>query len=467
MKYSIVTQKCGCHLLSEAQQRSFHKYLTPDEIIIENAKFKQHPKSERHGYLMNKGILKARNDMILLVDHDIMIFDNSLIEQMLEEASKPNTFVCSAFHKPYDGELVVLEICAVINRQMFLSNGIEFDGSGNPCYYAFKEAMRRGQRCIKIEGDKRVFHLEAGSKSHYTELIINGHWKKVFENWKRKTGSTESFDDYVVDDGMDIDDVHQLNAIVLEQLNRRIIYKEPFSLIRLGDLNLRYLDSYFNDPKDFVHVGTEHRDIAVPNNEVGLKLMKELIEGLKEADWIDHPDTYKGTFNYLYNWRGIFTRCNETYNKTGMDFVNKNFCSSIQGYLSLVKDFSFTLYDIMKDRKILFVAPYDTLGELNTRKDLKVSKYQFYQLSLSNDYNERYSSMEGFFKSFNPNDWDVVLVMGGFYGRIIISRIRKLGGRAFDLGQAVRFSPDNIFDKVVTPIENQTYYSIIDGYKKA
>lgn len=450
MKYSIITQKCGCHLLVEALLRSVHKYLVPDEIIVEDTKFKYYSKSERHGRLMHREILKARNDYVLLVDHDIMIFDNSLIEQMCEEISKPNVYACGVYDKFYNQAIkgpLLTEMCTILNKRMYLENGLEFDGSGNPCYLALERAVQKGQLLIKIDGGNRIFHLEAGSIRPYPELFINNIWRSKFENWKKLNNSNVNFDEYVVDDGMDIDDLHQLSSIVLAQVNRKIEYKEPFSLIRLGNSGLKYLEDYLFNKTD-------------PNDGIGKKLIKELIESMKDADWIDHPYTYKGVFNDLCDWRLLSERCSEIYSKAGITTHNTNYCSSLQGYLSFVKDFDKQLYSIMEGRRILFVALYDALSLLNERKDLKIAKYKYYQLSPSADYQERYNVMEIFFKDFKPDEWDLVIVSGGLFGRIMIGRIKKLGGRGFDLGKAISFSPDNIFSEVVIPIENETYYKL-------
>jgi hypothetical protein len=83
---------------------------------------------------------------------------------------------------------------------------------------------------------------------------------------------------------------------------------------------------------------------------------------------------------------------------------------------------------------------------------------------MSSDHWERYRVMEEFFNGFNPNDWDLVLVSGSLYGRTIIGRIAKMGGRAFDIGQSIHFAPNNIFQTVVETIENKTYYKVKDWY---
>lgn len=460
IKYTIITQKCGSHLLVEALLKSIKKHLVPDEVLVEDNKFIEYSKSERHGLIMNKQILKARNDYILILDHDVMIFDNSLIEQMYQEVLKSNVYACGAYDYLYEGTLLLTPSCVMLNKKMHLENKIEFNGSGNPCWEAFGNAHAKGQKLIKIESGKRVFHLISGVRRPYSQLIINNVWRSEFENWKKLVGSDANFDDYVVDDGMDIDDLHQLNNIVLGQLDYKIKCKEPFSMMRLGDLTLRLLWDYFYNPKDFTHIALNHPELAMPNEEICKKLTEEHIDGMKLTDWLDHPYLYKGIMNNLFNWRSLLGRCSEIYEKIGINIKEKNFCSSLQSYLSLFKEFDITLYDILKGRSIIYAAPHDALGALNQRKNLGIAKYKYYQMPVEANRMLQHNAVEDFFNDFNPNDWDLVITSAGMYGRILIGRVRKFGGRAFDLGSAADFNPNNIFDKVVTPIEDKTFYKL-------
>lgn len=460
IKYSIITQKCGSHLLMNALLKSIEKHLTPDEIIIEDNKFIEYSKSERHGLTMNKQILKARNDYVLMLDQDIMIFDNSLIEQMFQEVLKPNVYACGTYDYLYEGTLLLTPSCVMLNKKMHLENKEEFNGSGNPCWAAFGNAYVKSQKLIKIDGGKRIFHLGSGIRRPYSQLIVNNHWRSEFENWKKDNNSNVNFDDYVVDDGMDIDDLHQLNNIVLDQLDYKIKCREPFSMMRLGDLTLRLLWDYFYDPKDFSHIARNHAELAMPNEEICRKLTEEHIEGMKITDWLDHPYTYKGIMGNLFGWRQPLNRCSEIYEKCGINVKEKNFCSSLQSYLSLFKEFDRTLYDILKGRSIIYVAPYDTLGELNQRKNLEIAKYKYYQMPMESNRMLQHNAMENFFIDFKSDDWDLVVTSAGMYGRILLGCVRKLGGRAFDLGQAAGFCPNNIFDKVVIPIEDKTFYKL-------
>ena len=465
-KYSIVTQKTGCHLLFDSLIRSIKKNLKPDEILSYENRFIYSKTNVAHGICINEKIQEAKNRLTLLLDHDMLILDSEIIDRMIKEMEDENIFCCTAFGYPFDGEVLPTPQCIMINRDLFLKNGIGFDCSGNPGWDSFKKAKHIfNQKLIEINPGKSVFHLEKGSRLPYYELILKNVWKNRFESWKKIVKSDAIFEDYVIDDGMDLLDNEWLVFRVLSDLNDCIIRRKSFSTMRLGDLGLRYLDDYFFNLKDFTHVGLEHPDLAMPSDEIGRKLIEELIENMKIADYIDHPGLYKGTLGDLFGWRGVLNRVEEIYNKAGIISNSTKYCSSLQGYLSFVLKFELNLYDIMKGRKILFVGPYDSLSHLNQKRPFQPKELGFYRLSLSADHNRRYEVMNDFTKNFDPDYWDFVLVTGSLYGRTIIGRIKRMGGRVFDLGQAIGFNPNNIFEPSVRQIENHTYYEVIDHFK--
>ncbi len=464
-KYSIITQRTGCHILIDSLLRSIKRNLNPDEVLVYENRFVYSRTNVPHGKCVNEKIHEAKNRLVLLLDHDILILDSKIINEMIEKMKDENVFCCTPFDYPFEGEDLPTPQCVMINKDLFLKNGIEFGCGGNPGWNTFKNAKNAfKQEIIKIDSGKSVFHLERGGRIPYYQLILNNFFKDKFEIWKKDVSSNANFEDYVIDDGMNLLDNEWLVFEVLSNLNDCINKRKPFSTIRLGDLGLRYLYDYFFNEKDFTHVGFKHPDLAIPNDKIGRKLIEELIESMKKADYIDHPDLYKGALSDLYKWRGILDWADEVYNKARIINNKTKFCSSLQGYLSFVFDFELNLYDIMKGRKILYVGPHDSLEELNRRNPFQPKELGFYQLSLSNDFNERYEVMNNFTKNFDPNYWDLVLVTGSLYGRTIIGRIKKMGGRAFDLGQAISFNPNNIFEPSIKQIKDHTYYEIIDHF---
>lgn len=462
-KYSIVIPKCGCHILADSFLRSVKKHLDPMEVILIDSVFKYSKRSKHHGQCMNEGINQSKTNLVLLSDHDILVLDSECVNKMIETMQKENVFACGYFDYPFDGIPLLTPFFTMINKEMFLKNGIEFDGSGNPAYNTFFHAKSLDQKIIKLDSKNSIFHLGQGALRTYDDLMIKDELRTEFENWKMSVASKANFNDYVVDDGMDYIDNDWLNWQVLSKLDECINKKEPFSTIRLGDLGLRYLYDYFFDSKDFTHVGIKHPDLAMPNDKIGKELIRELIENMKEADWVDHPDLYKGAFGDRYRWRWVLGSVNKIYKKAE---IKRPFCSSLQGYLTFVEDFEITLYDILKNRRIMYVGPFDEISLLNERKDLRISKYKYYNLSLDSDPMIRYNVMNDFMKTYDPDDWDLVLVTGSLYGRTIIGRIKRAGGRAFDLGQAINFHLSNVFENVLKPNEEKTYYKIIDHYKK-
>lgn len=462
-KYSIVVAKCGCHILADSFLRSVKKHLDPMEVILIDSVFKYSKRSKHHGQCMNEGIKQSKTNLVLLSDHDILVLDSECVNKMIETMQKENVLACGYFDYPFDGIPLLTPFFTMINKEMFLKNGVEFDGSGNPAYNTFFHAKSLGQNIIKLDSKNSIFHLGQGALRTYDDLMIKDELRTEFENWKMSVTSKANFNDYVVDDGMDYIDNDWLNWQVLSKLDECINKKEPFSTIRLGDLGLRYLYDYFFDSKDFTHVGLNHPDLAMPSDKIGKELIRELIESMKEADWVDHPDLYKGTLGDLYRWRGSLNLINKIYEKAE---IKKPFCSSLQGCLAFIKDFEITLYDILKNRRIMYVGPFDEMSLLNKRKDLGIVKYGYYKLSLDSNHMIRYNVMNDFMKTYNPDDWDLVLVTGSLYGRTIIGRIKKAGGRAFDLGQAINFHLSNVFESVLKVNEEKIYYKIIDHYKK-
>jgi hypothetical protein len=121
------------------------------------------------------------------------------------------------------------------------------------------------------------------------------------------------------------------------------------------------------------------------------------------------------------------------------------------------------MYDIMRGKKVLYVGPANLLEALSQRKDLGLEEKGFYQLSLARDHSKRYDVMNNFIKTVDSNYWDLILVTGSLYGRTIIGRVKEAGGRAFDIGQGIFFTPNNIFQTAARAIENKTYYELVDS----
>jgi len=462
-KYSVITQKTGCHSLVDALQRSIVKTLTanpPSEVLVQDNKFFYSKRGMEHGETVHKQILEAKEQRVLILDQDVLILKESLVQKALEIMKDPSVFCCHTYEHSFDGIPLPVPPFVMLNKNLYLKNQQFFKNTGYDC---FKGAYDNKLKMVKIEPEDQIYHFGSGCRSHYFRLFVTSHWETSFEKWKKATGSSAVFTDYVCNDGMDIEDHQWLNHHILSELRTTISRKTPFSLMRLGDLNLRFFSGYLDKTKDFPHICNEHPDIAMPSPKVGEELAAEMIPYLNNANYIDHPELYKGVFNPLYRWRSPLGRCSEIYAKLGI--TNQSYCCSLQSYLSVVKGFEINLYQVLKDKKVFYIGPWDGLKTVIEKKKLQVSEYNYYPLSMSANHNERYVTMNNALKGVDINYWDVFIICGSVYGRIINGRIKRAGGRAFDLGQASNFALNNIFELCFETTEDRTMYTIKNNFK--
>ena len=453
MKYTIITQKCGCHLLVEALLKSIHKYLKPDEILVTDGKCWQHRGMRDISSQLHEEILKARNEYVLMLDQDILIFDNSLIEEMLSNMVKPDVFVCGAFThdykvKGYPDFLVAS--CNMLNKQRYLE-GITFDKTSHtePCTEPFTHAINKGQKMIVLNPGKRVFHLNAGFKQTYGDLIVNGYWKFYFDRWKLDTGSNEVLEDYINDDGMDIIDLAHLNNYTSSLIEHWSKDGGGHSFLLINEADFKYIDNY---------------------NLLGerdKKLTEELLNHIKEATFLPHPRLYKNFFDDSFSNKTMISKYSELYDRLdiydrafGYEYFGR-YVLPIQNYMCLVDNFDISFYDIVRGKSIVYLGPYDAVGELNKKKNLGMIEYKYYPLTSSNAYND----MENFFKESNPKDYQLVITNGDFYGNIIAGRVRNFNKMSFNIGDALSFNLNDTLKTFLEVTKDGTAYKLRDNYK--
>ena len=448
MKYTIITQRYGCHLFVEALLRSVQKYLSPDEIIVvEDTKASL-------GGLMHKEILKAKNDFFLMLDQDILIFDNVLVEKMYENATKPDVLASGAIDLGWNqngNPRILVASCNMVDKKKYIANGIPFYGS-EPCIDAFGEAMKKGQKLIQVGKSSgtcsispEVFHLNQGFKTSYPDTVLSGLWKPAFDGWKSITGSKEVLDDYMVDDGADYHDHIQVSNHLAWSIHYAPETRRGISVIRLEDEGVEFLLDYY------------------AGKSVDKKLAEELIEYAKVSTWLDHSHMFKGCFNNLYDSQSD-SKYTTLYNEMGIkyqqisDFYGRYF-SPINNYLFFVNNFGMSFYEIVGNQRVRYAGPYDAFGELNKKRNLGLKKYEFCQLS--NDSR----SLNEFFRDFNCQDWDMCFVScNNIYANLIAGRVKQMSGVAVNIGDAPFFNLNDRMKKVLDLNEDGISYSIKDGY---
>ena len=451
MKYTIITQKCGCHIFVEALLRSIHKYLQPDEIIVSDAKSLGHPKMRELSPQLHEEIMKARNEYILMLDQDIMIFDNSLIEEMFTHIVKPNVFVCGTYTHNYFvpgcPDLLVAS-CNMLNKQKYLE-GVTFDKTSRtePCVEPFSVAYKKGMELVKIDPGKRVFHLNSGFRWTYPDVTLGAYWKTVFENWKKKTGSEEIFEEYVIDDGMDYDDVCTVTMMIVFILENRWLSEVlSFSLLNITEKDLQYIDSYFN--------GTLDIETAA--------LVQQLIEYIKDTTYLSHAHLYKGFTNNLFDYTELVDKYMKVYSHLGVqttvdDTFKNRFCLPDQGYLLLTQGFKQLFYKVLKNKRVIYLGKSDDIADLNQRQDLQLLRYQYHQLDSLHDMNK-------FLATYIPAEWDIVLTNSEFYGNVVVGKVKKFGKLALNVGDAFSFTLNERTKHFLSVEEDRTGYTLIDSY---
>jgi hypothetical protein len=178
--------------------------------------------------------MKARNDYVLILDHDVLLFDKSLIDEMCHHIIQPNVFACGILNYRYNDKTLLFPSCTIFNKKMYLENNVLFSGS-EPCYEAFLNALLNGQALVKVgcndrtfSMDKRFFHLNGGFRKPYPLLFNGGLWRESFDKWKADVDSSESLDDYAVDDGMDFLDMKKAFYHYYDLFNHHISNRLPF-----------------------------------------------------------------------------------------------------------------------------------------------------------------------------------------------------------------------------------------------
>ena len=278
----------------------------------------------------------------------------------------------------------------------------------------------------------------------YSDIVLSGCWKTSFEKWKSISGSKEIFEDYVIDDGMDYADQIHVSNMVAWSIKYAPEIKRPCSIIRLEEEGVEFLLDYFS------------------GKQVDRKLAEELIEYIKVSTWLDHSHMFMGCFNALFDSQSSL-KYSDLYKKIGVAFrptsdFSGRYCLPLQNYLFFVKDFEVNFRSIVERQRVRYAGPYNAMGELNKKRDLGLKKYEYCQISNGSN------SVDEFFKNFKVDDWDVVFVSGGLYANIIVGRVRKMGGIAVNVGDAIFFNPSDRIKQVLTVAEDGISYIINDGY---
>jgi len=230
---------------------------------------------------------------------------------------------------------------------------------------------------------------------------------------------------------------------ILNELKNCIKNKLPFSLIRLGDGGLKFLDCVLKGKINKLNSINEKE--GIPNFKI-MSVFKLWQKYASEANFIDSSQVYynnkfwsrikgpkkkisKETDYLLKNWKDIYFNS---------QFNNNRYCNPEVNFLMCIRRLdtkSENLLDILKNKKICIISTYRNIG--NKLLDLSpyidtirvVKQYE-------NQYHNNFRQVCKILRK-ESNNYDIFLVAAGELGRIYIGLIKEMGGRALDIGSIV------------------------------
>jgi len=232
---------------------------------------------------------------------------------------------------------------------------------------------------------------------------------------------------------------------ILTDLNRCIVKKKPFSIVRFGDA-VHGIVCVFTCP-DIIDNGKWSGDKGkkLSNSILGQltiptkrrkQVVNRVIVSANRANYCDSYDAYKllGS-NYL----GILGRKWKEIHE-GAGITNTNYCSCFVHYFSIV-DGEYNLFDIMKGRRIFCIT--SKIGILDKVKEVSGAK-EIVGCHIPGrgrgrkHFRNHFSKTIGLIRT-NAKNFDLFLIGAGLLGKIYCDEVKKNGGRAFDCGRLFDF----------------------------
>jgi len=221
---------------------------------------------------------------------------------------------------------------------------------------------------------------------------------------------------------------------ILDELEDCIINKKPFSLIRMGDGGIKFMDCVLRNQN-------QERLLNILEKEgIPPKMIYPLFylwgKYAREANFIDSPEVYftnqfwprfkrPEIIPIIRDWKRI-------YNDSEFLTENTRYCNPEVNFLMLLKrKGKKTLINLIAGKKICCVTNHtNTVKVLRKVADVKMIKIVgFHQ----RHYDECYKKITKKIKR-TANKYDLWLMGAGEIGRIYSGLIKQYGGRALDIG---------------------------------
>lgn len=218
---------------------------------------------------------------------------------------------------------------------------------------------------------------------------------------------------------------------ILNDVEKHINNKKGFSILRLGDGDLKMLNIMLNGG----YAERKFRQQGIPNNRQEYKKLFKIIRtSCNNANYVSNFDVYFDSENYwgrngkdktltkMKLWKDIYQN---------VGIVNTNYCSPEIGvYMCLRRKRN--LFSLMKNRKVGLITPFERVSNrlnnigYNTEAIVVPGRFGKH----SSYYDETRKNIIGKIKEF-----DFFIVGAGFYGRGYSEAIRINGGVCVDVGQ--------------------------------
>lgn len=250
---------------------------------------------------------------------------------------------------------------------------------------------------------------------------------------------------------------------ILQDIKNSVENKIPFSIVRLGDGDIKLLVSALkgdtNNPK--------FRQQGIPPGTAN-EILDIYKHSCNTANYISSFDIYfsddfwyrnlsPGTRNRMAKWKGI-------YQNVGIE--NESYCNPEVGFFFFLNQ-DFSLFNILKGKEICLITCYPVV-----EKRLKKIGISSRVLQIPGRYSNHYSRFQQIKRDLKKqiDSVDIFLIGAGALGRGYSYAIKRKGGIAIDIGQVFDawtfFSLPDRLKGILTINKTNLNFSFTNKYKK-
>lgn len=238
--------------------------------------------------------------------------------------------------------------------------------------------------------------------------------------------------------------------------------KQPFSLVRVGDGDLKLLVELLNDKVNPVKFNRS----GIPNDK-GKEILRIYRNACNSANYTSSFEMYytkefwgrkfsSGTKKKVKGWRKIYKN---------VKIANTNFCNPESGHLLFLDDVD--LLNNLKGKKICLITCFKRLGKLLRKKGFDADVIEIPGL-----YSGHFTKHRKILNKITQRveEIDIFLIGAGALGKAYSNGIKKSGGVAVDVGQVLNaWSGENIagrFRGILTLNRKTLLFSLTSRAKK-